>query len=368
VSISLWICVKTSAIVDPARSSTFQLDKRERCDLRYADLSTTYGNYSFDTVTLKGAILSNFSFTTADIMTHSRLVGDHFGMLGLSTQGLEDDYQDACRAGDCSKGVRTPTITDALVSAGHIETPCYSLFLDDRRSQKGSILFGGIDTAKFTGPLVTLHTTPEDNVTHPIPYARQQLRLTNLTMLSSGYYRRNYGPVLAADPVNTNDTTSPGVTVQIDTGHNAIMVPQMWAENVMHDLPIHWDLTRKYGTHIVLCEDADTDRTLTFTLEDEAGDSAQIDVPFHELLVPIRKRSSSSMEPILEDGKQLCYLALSGSQGDGSSLGDPFLRSAYTFYNLEQHTISLVQAANNSTGENIVPIGKGPMRKLSGTG
>jgi hypothetical protein len=308
VSISLWICVKTSAIVDPARSSTFQLDKRERCDLRYADLSTTYGNYSFDTVTLKGAILSNFSFTTADIMTHSRLVGDHFGMLGLSTQGLEDDYQDACRAGDCSKGVRTPTITDALVSAGHIETPCYSLFLDDRRSQKGSILFGGIDTAKFTGPLVTLHTTPEDNVTHPIPYARQQLRLTNLTMLSSGYYRRNYGPVLAADPVNTNDTTSPGVTVQIDTGHNAIMVPQMWAENVMHDLPIHWDLTRKYGTHIVLCEDADTDRTLTFTLEDEAGDSAQIDVPFHELLVQSGSAPPVAWSPYLRTASNCATL------------------------------------------------------------
>jgi hypothetical protein len=108
---------------------------------------------------------------------------------------------------------------------------------------------------------------------------------------------------------------------------------------------------------------------LTFTLEDESGNSTQIDVPFCELLVPIKNRTSTRMEPIVEDDKPLCRLVLRPTNDSADcSLGDPFLRSAYTFYNLAQHTISFAQASNNSTGDNVIPIGKGPTPKLSGTG
>jgi len=60
------------------------------------------------------------------------------------------------------------------------------------------------------------------------------------------------------------------------------------------------------------------------------------------------------------------------SEVDGSSdlilLGDPFFRSAYTYNNLDQNTISIAKPAYNSTTEHVVPIGKGPVPKLFGTG
>ena len=137
----------------------------------------------------------------------------------------------------------------------------------------------------------------------------------------------------------------------------------------MRDLPIQEDLTRRYGWPVIYCEDADFDVALAFTLEDEVETSIQINVPFHELVVPMKNRTSTRTEPILEGDKPLCDVALSSTKDpEDCSLGDPFLRSAYTFYYLAGHFISIAQASNNPTGENVVPVSRGFIPELNGTG
>jgi len=56
-----------------------------------------------------------------------------------------------------------PSIMDNLVADGVINRKAYSLYLNDLQANKGSIIFGGIDTTKYTGDLVALPLQVETN-------------------------------------------------------------------------------------------------------------------------------------------------------------------------------------------------------------
>lgn len=274
---------------------------------------------------------------------------------------------------NCSGGVRTPTFTDALVNSGYIESSSYSLFLDDRKSGSGSILFGGVDTAKFKGPLITLHSMPQGKES---PLSGQQiyqsLRLANLTTHINGVLDA-YCPLGEnVDKGNLSHTGSTGIEAHLDSGSNVITIPHNCTEILMPRLPIEWNLTMKYGNlaglPLTFCDTATADIFFTFTLEDDSGISTDIHMPVHELVTPLRNGSYDRFEPIYEGGRPVCVVTLSsGFPGGKLILGDPFLRSAYTFFNIEQHTISIAQAASNPKSEHIVAIGKGPVPKLTGT-
>ena len=49
-----------------------------------------------------------------------------------------------------------PSVMETLVNQSKINSQAYSLWLNDLKANTGSILFGGIDTSKYNGPLVTL--------------------------------------------------------------------------------------------------------------------------------------------------------------------------------------------------------------------
>lgn len=241
--------------------------------------------------------------------------------------------------------------------------------MDDRSSRTGSIVFGGIDTAKFTGPLITLHSKPEEE--DPVlrgQYLFQQLQLANFTTRINGSLDGNYSLVQSANATNTSRLETANMTATLDSGANAIVVPDSWVETLMSQMPINLNLSQKYRAPLTFCDDAEADVSLIFTLQDEPGHSVTIEVPFHELVAPFRKGSSyDKSEPVYEGDRPICMITLSTRVGGDVVLGDPFLRSAYTFYHLDQHTISIAQAANNPKSEHIVAIGKGPVPKLVGT-
>ncbi len=49
-----------------------------------------------------------------------------------------------------------PTIMDNLKSNGVTNRKAYSLYLNDLQANTGAIIFGGVDTTKYTGELVAL--------------------------------------------------------------------------------------------------------------------------------------------------------------------------------------------------------------------
>ena len=49
-----------------------------------------------------------------------------------------------------------PNIIDQLVDQGVINSRAYSLYLNDPNSDSGNILFGGVDSNKYSGDLIAL--------------------------------------------------------------------------------------------------------------------------------------------------------------------------------------------------------------------
>lgn len=49
-----------------------------------------------------------------------------------------------------------PSVLDNLQSSGTINRKAYSLYLNDLQADKGAIIFGGIDSSKYSGDLVAL--------------------------------------------------------------------------------------------------------------------------------------------------------------------------------------------------------------------
>ena len=50
-----------------------------------------------------------------------------------------------------------------MVLNGDIDRESYSLYLNDQANGNGVIIFGGVDTTKYTGDLVALQVLPTNN-------------------------------------------------------------------------------------------------------------------------------------------------------------------------------------------------------------
>lgn len=73
---------------------------------------------------------------------------DQYGILGLGYSVKEGSA--------LHNGIHYPNFVETLVNAGEIASRFYGLYLSNP-GQYGSIVFGGVDTQKFEGDLVTLN-------------------------------------------------------------------------------------------------------------------------------------------------------------------------------------------------------------------
>lgn len=116
---------------DSARSSTFNDTGAKHV--------TSYGSgyvnvtYAYDAVNIGSAKLSNQFFGVAFDSQP-----ENFGIMG---------------AGPDIRGWDNPTVINTLAKQGFTNSRAYSLDLRSIESQRGSVIFGGIDTGKFSGQL-----------------------------------------------------------------------------------------------------------------------------------------------------------------------------------------------------------------------
>lgn len=268
----------------------------------------------------------------------------------------------------CTEAVK-PTISEAMASAGCIGSSSYSHFLDEVNTQNPSILFGGVDTTKFTGPLVTLHTNAHDNVSLPDRHLKQALRLVQMTTRLNGTAQQTYKPMKSRDAVD------------IDSGSKGIVLPDDWVSSISNGLQQVFAGGKRmnYTAEMAIpCDDFDTAVSLDFTLADETERSMHVGIPLRELVVPLVFLYTNTTQALENFGipganaSNVCVVNIKRSsafrQDDLFILGDSFFRSAYTYSNLDQNTISIARPAYNSKSERVVPIGKGAIPELFETG
>jgi hypothetical protein len=75
-------------------------------------------------------------------------------------------------------GVHYPNFVETLVNAGEIASRFYSLYLSNI-GQYGSIVFGGVDTQKFEGDLVTLNCFPVGKVVNTFLLSMPKVTVVN---------------------------------------------------------------------------------------------------------------------------------------------------------------------------------------------
>lgn len=215
----------------------------------------------------------------------------------------------------------------ALAAQGTIPSNAYSLWLNDLDSHSGNILFGGVDTERFTG---TLETLPVQKTS-----AGYTDFLITLTSLSLG------GKTLIGKQAQA---------VLLDSGSSLTYLPNAMTNAIYVAIGAQYDSTQ--GAAFVPCSMRSINETLDFTFT-----SPTISVPIDELILDIPKTNNQTA--VFPGGEPACLFGIAPSGVTVPVLGDTFLRSAYVVYDLGNNEISLAQTKFNATKSNIVELSAG---------
>ncbi|KXS99928.1 hypothetical protein AC578_906 [Pseudocercospora eumusae] len=225
----------------------------------------------------------------------------------------------------------------SLRDQGYINSLAYSFWLNDLMADEGELLFGGVDTAKYSGDLVSL----------PVIATKGVYREFTIELTAVG---------LSGDPEEFSATSR---EIHLDTGASLSYLPDDTTQAIWNRLGARY--LEEYGVAIADCSLAATDDTIDFRFSNDLT----IQVAMREMVIPL----STGL------GVDVCFVGvlpaarspLSTSDRQYLILGDTFLRSAYVVYDLQNNEISMAQTFFNTTDSNVMEIANGTDMP-SGTG
>lgn len=299
--------------------------------------SASYGTIGIETVHLEGVAIPNMTFYDVD------RPGQPYGILGVGYPG------DQVLA---PKGFEVPTIIDQLVQIGQINRRAFSLYLDDQQAGKGSILFGGIDSSKYTGDLITVPVTPFETK------GKTSYLVWRIPLTSVSFTGMNTTAVLTPP-----DMATPGI---IDSGTATIYLPVTVAHELYKGIGAVEATVDGVTGWVTDCSNAQSNASLSFQF---GSNGPTIDVSMNQIINDIPLFAFGNGVPACLVQVMPSTDALTEEVG-GLLLGDPLIRNAYVVYDLDNNEISLAQANLNQTGSNIqvIPAGSGlPGVSVTGT-
>lgn len=240
-----------------------------------------------------------------------------------------------------------PNVISQMVAQGVISTRSYSLWLNDlgkwRKtsipaksnnivdSATGSILFGGIDSAKFNGDLVVLPLQPdtETNV------------IDTFTVTFAGVEVDGNGGKV----VYTANSTAP---VILDSGTTLTYLPDDIANAIMSGVGAV--TSNELGT-VVPCTVGNTQGVFKFRFGNSNG--PVISANISQFVIPF---PSGSPAPKFGSGATACQWGILAAGDSPNLFGDTFLRSAYVVYNLDGNTVAMAETNFNAGSSNIKQI------------
>ncbi|MCJ1314517.1 hypothetical protein MMC25_008199 [Agyrium rufum] len=293
-------------------SSTF-VPLNESFSISYKDGTGANGLYGTDLLQIGESSLTGFQFSLGQ---DSSSATNYWG-LGYATN------EAVVKAGG-PKYNNTPL---AMVQQALIKTAAYSLWLDDINSSQGSILFGGVDTSKYAGSLVSVpvQPNPQTNIINTF-----SIELNEIVHTTDGS---------STPPVGTDNLP---VSLPLVTSEPDSVFPAGLANDIYTLLGITNDA--QYGA---VCE-CSMGNSSSSSLDLTFSASVTISVPF----------SSLCHSPGVAGDQSLCTFGIGiGSSPTSVLLGDSFLRAAYVVFDLDNNEISLAQANYNSnSSSNILEI------------
>ncbi|KXL49613.1 hypothetical protein M433DRAFT_7632 [Acidomyces richmondensis BFW] len=319
----------------PKDSSTYRIaDPSPAFNTSFGDGSTAVGPYGKDVVAIGDVSIDNVQFGVAE--TVNSTTGYAIGLMGVGYSENEATQQ------------VYPNIPEVLRDAGVINSRLYSVYLNDEATT-GSILFGGVDTSRYTGELVTLDLLP-DEVTGEVD--QFITTVTALTATVGGTTSSLFsGGTNGVAAYGNNDIALP---VLLDTGSSAWSVPTEYYNKLIGPAFPYVD-----SNGLCACSHADSSDSLTLTF----GGKINITVPAHEFIIPLYNATTNAPIPYNSAGEMACaFMVVPASPtGEGfQTCGDAVLRSMYIVFDLDNGQVSLAQANLNATSSHVVTVSSGP--------
>lgn len=309
--------------VRPKDSSTFEVQASDKFEIKYADESSSKGDYFTDVFRIGNTTINNFT------MGIGFATDIPFGLIGVGYAIGE--------ASDEPSAKPYANLPVAMAESGAINSVAYSLYLNDLRASKGSIIFGGIDTEKYSGHLAEVDIIPTPRFGK---YA---------------YFSVNLTSVEATSPSGTDFLPSDyPETVVLDSGTTLSYLSTAIASKMWEEAGAEWQPNMNISA--IPCSHSNHNGQFTFGF---AGpDGPKVNVTLNELVLDI---SQDVQKPYrFEDGDHKGELLCAfGIQNQSKSLpfilGDTFLRSAYVVYDLTNNKVAIAPTVFNTTKSNLVP-------------
>lgn len=208
---------------------------------------------------------------------------------------------------------------------------------DDLQSSSGTILFGGVDTGKYSGDLIAVPIIKDASANN---YTSFLLTLSSVTAVNGdGDVQKNY--------------TTAAQAVVLDSGTTLTYLPTAMAESIFTTFNATYSDTAGYAT--VDCSLA-SESDLALEFQFGGSDGPTIHVALSELLLS----TGSGMGMSQGRGGQSATCAFGVSKSSSTYLlGDTFLRSAYVVYDLDNKEIALAQSNFNSTKTSVAAMTSG---------
>ncbi|KZF21298.1 aspartyl protease [Xylona heveae TC161] len=283
--------------------------------IQYADSSGAEGDYATDTLHIGGADVTDLQFGIGYVSSSAQ------GILGIGYPINEVQV-------NVAQQQPYPNLPQLLANKGMINSNAYSLWLNDLDSSEGAILFGGVNTAKYTGELSTVPVIKEDGF-----YQEFLIGLTGVSITESG-------------KKTTLTASGTAVGVLLDSGSSLSYLPNDVTEEIYNAV----GATEDQGVAFVPCSLAGNDTTIDYTFS-----SPTISVSMDELVLDAGTDDQGN--PLtFKDGTPACLFGIAKADNSTLVLGDTFIRSAYIVYDLTNNEISLAQTKFNTTDNNIQEI------------
>lgn len=285
------------------------------------------GNWGRDTVEFNNIVLKN---TTLGLVTRDRLAGGKIpGILGvgkITNEATEMPY---------------PNIPQLLYERNITQKNVYSIALSKITSTKGTILFGGIDSSKYTGPLYTVPMAKD---------AHLAIKLSEISFANGSSFSENMllpPPETIMSNSTNNGTKSPinhsaAAQALLDTGTSFMYLPDKAVDQIIKRLGAEY--YPQYGVYFV--NNITDVPPLSFSFS-----GARITVPVSEYIVPAPMFTTDKTP-----GPYILTVFKSSLVRGYVILGGTFLRSAYMVFDLTDNQVSIAQADHSGTRKSEVTV------------
>ncbi|KAF5544490.1 aspartic-type signal peptidase [Fusarium phyllophilum] len=262
-----------------------------------------YWNYGYDHVVVGSANIRNQVFGVAYDSSFTSV-----GIMGAAPDlnGWDAPY---------------PLVIDSMVRQGLIKSRALSLDIRTLDSDRGAVIFGGLDTKKYTGHLEKRPIIPAES--SPDGLTRYWVHLDGISIIQDDG---------SEDAIFSQTNGQP---VLLDSGYTVSALPGAIFNKIVAAFPT---AQRTPGAYVdVDCSVADLKGTVDFKF----GNTV-IKVPYADFIWHNDDR---------------CVLGVF-QDDEFPVLGDTFLRAAYVVYDWDNRNVWL--ANNEDCGTNLVAIGTGP--------